>query len=210
MKKILIFISILLISPIDSYAQTSDDINNSILLFCNTGNGKYQKEVTVERGDRIYLNQGSYSQIQQYDIVDVDKELLKNILGKMNSGEKCFEYLLSNSSIERDDTTARVYFNFDNSKLTSASIYILNKLIENVKASKSNYLIEGHTDSVGTTSYNEDLGYRRAKSVIEFFVGNGVNRSQLQGMSEGELKPLETNDTSIGRSYNRRVEIKKL
>ena len=65
----------------------------------------------------------------------------------------------------------------------------------------------GHTDSTGTTSYNQQLSERRADAVTRHLVGDGVERSRTRASGRGELEPIDTNTTSAGRSRNRRVEI---
>ena len=71
---------------------------------------------------------------------------------------------------------------------------------ENFKA-----VIEGHTDSVGTKENNQILSDNRAKSVREYIIENGIEESRLESVGYGELKPIETNDTTVGKASNRRV-----
>ena len=65
----------------------------------------------------------------------------------------------------------------------------------------------GHTDSTGTESYNQQLSERRAEAVTRHLVGDGVERSRTRASGRGELEPVASNSTSVGRSRNRRVEI---
>jgi len=67
--------------------------------------------------------------------------------------------------------------------------------------------IIGHTDSTGTESYNQRLSELRATSVTRFLSRNGVKRSRMLFSGRGELQPIDSNETSSGRSKNRRVEI---
>ena len=71
----------------------------------------------------------------------------------------------------------------------------------------TNILITGHTDFDGTEQYNLDLSERRAKSVSDYTMGQGVNSSRLSVIGLGELEPVATNDTVEGKQLNRRVEI---
>lgn len=64
--------------------------------------------------------------------------------------------------------------------------------------------IIGHTDSIGSQSYNQDLGLRRAKSAKEYFEEMGIIVDMTIG-SEGKLKPMAPNRTEEGRQKNRRV-----
>ena len=66
--------------------------------------------------------------------------------------------------------------------------------------------IEGHTDSQGSASSNQRLSERRANSVRQYLISNGVVEDRLTAKGFGEEKPIDTNRTSKGRSANRRVE----
>jgi outer membrane protein OmpA-like peptidoglycan-associated protein len=68
-------------------------------------------------------------------------------------------------------------------------------------------LIVGHTDSVGSDSYNQALSERRARSVSEFLVTQGVRVARLHSTGRGETEPLGSNATDSGRQANRRVEV---
>lgn len=68
--------------------------------------------------------------------------------------------------------------------------------------------IEGHTDSVGSESYNMDLSNRRASAVRDLLVQRGVASTRLETIGFGETMPIASNDTEAGRLQNRRVEIK--
>jgi len=65
----------------------------------------------------------------------------------------------------------------------------------------------GHTDSTGTESYNQLLSEKRATSVSRYLSRNGVDRNRLRYVGRGEMQPIDSNETSSGRSRNRRVEI---
>ena len=67
--------------------------------------------------------------------------------------------------------------------------------------------VVGHTDSTGSTSYNQQLSERRADSVTRYLVRNGVLRERTRMSGLGETRPVGDNATSAGRSRNRRVEI---
>ena len=67
--------------------------------------------------------------------------------------------------------------------------------------------IEGHTDSVGTDEYNQQLSERRADSVRDFLAENGVPASTITARGFGKTQPVATNDTADGRQRNRRVEL---
>jgi OOP family OmpA-OmpF porin len=67
--------------------------------------------------------------------------------------------------------------------------------------------IEGHTDSIGTDAYNQKLSERRARTVRDHMVGQGIAADRITTRGFGESKPIASNETAEGRAQNRRVEI---
>jgi outer membrane protein OmpA-like peptidoglycan-associated protein len=67
--------------------------------------------------------------------------------------------------------------------------------------------VEGHTDSVGSDDYNQQLSERRAQTVRDYFVQEGINQSAVEAHGYGKSEPIATNDTPEGRQQNRRVEL---
>jgi len=72
---------------------------------------------------------------------------------------------------------------------------------------KSNLLIVGHTDSVGTHTYNEDLSRRRSQAAANYLVAQGLERSRVQTMGLGETEPVNAANTDAAAAQNRRVEV---
>ena len=68
--------------------------------------------------------------------------------------------------------------------------------------------IEGHTDSVGKDDFNMTLSQKRAESVRQYLIGKGISDARLISVGFGETKPIATNNTSLGKAKNRRVELK--
>ncbi len=64
----------------------------------------------------------------------------------------------------------------------------------------------GHTDNLGSDEVNEALSLRRAESVVEFFVENGIDARRLVAEGKGSTDPIADNGTDEGRARNRRVE----
>ena len=72
---------------------------------------------------------------------------------------------------------------------------------------KTAVVVQGHTDSTGTEEHNQGLSERRAHSVVENLVAEGVNRDRIASMGFGESQPVADNSTSEGRRRNRRVDV---
>jgi outer membrane protein OmpA-like peptidoglycan-associated protein len=69
------------------------------------------------------------------------------------------------------------------------------------------FSIEGHTDSIGSTSYNQKLSEDRANAVRKYLIAKGIDADKLTSKGYGKTRPIDTNATSEGRAKNRRVEI---
>ena len=67
--------------------------------------------------------------------------------------------------------------------------------------------IEGHTDSVGSDEFNQQLSERRADTVRDFLAEEGVPASSISAKGFGKSQPVASNDTAEGRQRNRRVEL---
>ena len=99
-------------------------------------------------------------------------------------------------------------FDFDSDVIRSEAATNLRNLAASLeKYPGSDLLIVGHTDSVGTDSYNLRLSERRAESAAAYLVANGVDRSRLRARGLGETEPVAPNDSDAGRGKNRRVEV---
>lgn len=105
-----------------------------------------------------------------------------------------------------------IFFDFDKASLKSESSPELNRLVKLLEENESMRIeISGHTDNIGTRKYNQALSERRARSVYNFLVENGVNGSRLETIGYGKDKPMVSNDDEEdGRELNRRVEFKIL
>lgn len=68
-------------------------------------------------------------------------------------------------------------------------------------------VIEGHTDSVGTDTFNMGLSQSRADSVQAYLVGQGVAAARISSDGKGEGSPVADNESPTGRQQNRRVEV---
>lgn len=68
-------------------------------------------------------------------------------------------------------------------------------------------VIEGHTDSTGTSAVNLPLSQERAQAVSTYFEKNGVDSDKLQAVGKGDKVPLTSNKTKEGKAKNRRVDV---
>jgi OOP family OmpA-OmpF porin len=99
-------------------------------------------------------------------------------------------------------------FEFNKTTLKPGAMNNLYPLVTFLREHPERYvLVEGHTDSIGSESYNLDLSQRRADAVRDFLMRNGVKPEQLTTRGYGKSFPIASNDTEAGRLQNRRVEI---
>lgn len=108
-----------------------------------------------------------------------------------------------------------VEFDFDKTAIRSVDFPTLDRIIKIMKAnSHLKFYIEGHTDAVGNTDYNENLSLNRAKAVLDYFVNNGLdkNRFTILGKGDTELKHAMCRPAEKCEPWknlqNRRVEFK--
>lgn len=72
---------------------------------------------------------------------------------------------------------------------------------------KTAIVVQGHTDSTGSETHNQDLSERRAGAVRNYLVGRGVDAARMTSVGYGEGQPVAGNETAEGRSQNRRVDL---
>lgn len=102
-----------------------------------------------------------------------------------------------------------VHFEFNKSRLMLDSQTVLNKVAESLANEPDvAIIIMGHTDSVGSDSYNERLSQQRAESVVNYLGTRSIKNSRMEAIGYGESKPVADNNTDEGRERNRRVELK--
>src|SRR5690606_9884804 len=101
---------------------------------------------------------------------------------------------------------------FDHADLNADAIAALDELIAGLKSDTrvSRVSVIGHTDSVGSESYNQKLSERRAASAKAHLVSRGIPADQIDTRGEGELNPEYPNDTTESRQKNRRVDVEFL
>ena len=91
-------------------------------------------------------------------------------------------------------------------KTESVSVFVdIIKILNEYPNAK--FTVEGHTDSVGGEKTNQALSEKRANSVRDFLVKEGIGADRLTAIGYGEAKPIATNANRAGRAQNRRVEI---
>ena len=101
-----------------------------------------------------------------------------------------------------------VTFQTNSSDINAGFYEVLNSVAIVLKEYKKTTVdVIGHTDSVGSASYNQQLSEQRARSVAEYLATQQIIPERLLVAGRGESQPIASNDTPEGRAKNRRVEI---
>lgn len=141
-----------------------------------------------------YLFYSGYFDVADQNSVD-NPQVIDIYLSKIKPGERI---VLRN-----------VFFETDSYMLKNESSGELQEVIDLLAQNKEMKVeIGGHTDNVGSHSYNQQLSQKRAKAVIDYLLSKGVNGDRLKFKGYGFSQPLESNETEAGRARNRRTEIK--
>jgi len=109
---------------------------------------------------------------------------------------------------EKVTFAADAFFDFDKSVLKPEGRAKLDDLVSKMSGLNLEVIIAvGHTDSVGSDTYNQKLSIRRSEAVKSYLVSKGVEKNRVYTEGKGEKQPVADNKTSEGRAKNRRVEI---
>ncbi len=117
--------------------------------------------------------------------------------------------------VQRINLSADALFDFDKANLKPAGRASLDRLSHDLRRARQIHGIQvvGHTDSIGSASYNQRLSERRASSVKHHLVNRGVESGIISTRGMGERQPIAPNkrrhgaDNPAGRVQNRRVEV---
>jgi len=155
-------------------------------------------EIFLEKGaeyDLKFSSGGYLSKIVSYDLRDLDEYKTEKL-------DVNLQHLLGAKL-----NLKNIFFATAKADLLPTSYVELKKLLK-IMSDYPNIVVEiaGHTDSHGSDSYNKDLSQRRAQSVVNYLVENGISEEQFVAHGYGEEVPIATNKTEEGRQLNRRVE----
>lgn len=104
-----------------------------------------------------------------------------------------------------------IRFAFDSYTLTNEAQQVLRTVgdaLMSPELGSYKFLVEGHTDSVGSDSYNQELSEKRAEAAKNYLVGLGVEHTRLYTIGKGEQELIDPQHPDSGR--NRRVQFVNL
>lgn len=114
------------------------------------------------------------------------------------------------ATTERFSLAADTLFDFDKAEIKPDGRVRMDEIISwlNQRGAELGVVVStGHTDSIGSDEYNMKLSERRAESVKDYLVSQGVDANRIRTEGMGERQPAADNKTNDGRAENRRVLI---
>ena len=219
-KKILLRGSVYSINPIKFDNNTAFNENIKVQLFIKGDddyylasegqtdlNGEYSFLVDDNSDYKVMVNSN-----KSEDFIMVNSTDLKNNeSGTLNLMAMSIDYIPTDAFTIND-----VYYSFNDYQLTEEAKLSISKQLLPFMNNNQNITIEiaSHTDSKGDDEYNFILSQKRAQSVVDFLVYNGIDPSRLKAKGYGESMPITANllpdgsDNENGRSQNRRTEFR--
>lgn len=164
--------------------------------------------LNAQAGDVVSISSGN----------PTSEDIIQGFLGEPQTGGDGVKYrgirMIDRSKptgchVNNQAVALKIQFAFDSAELEDVgqgTVEQVAKAMNSDVLSKCKFLIEGHTDSVGGESYNQQLSERRAFSVLQVLQKTGVSASRLQAIGLGESTPL--NSTNLASAENRRVQFK--
>jgi outer membrane protein OmpA-like peptidoglycan-associated protein len=142
---------------------------------------------------------GSYMDAQR-------KDFQKVLADEINSGAIELHQLPEHNLMVT--MTSQTAFEVDSTSIQPGFHSTMDKIAQVVnKYGKTHLSIVGHTDSTGSRAYNQKLSERRATSIQQYLYNKKVIPQRMTVYGLGEDKPRADNNTKVGRTLNRRVEI---
>lgn len=163
-------------------------------------------------GNEIDERRAELAKIAKEEKVEVYSEdvTTSNIViteqNKQNDTAKKAEVIGDSFTVISDDNQ----FNIGSSSLNPKSTQVFTKFAQQYKDSDKKLLIIGHTDDSGVSSFNQKLSEERARNVGQIFNNQGIKQANIYYLGAGEMNPIADNNSEIGASKNRRVEIVEL
>jgi outer membrane protein OmpA-like peptidoglycan-associated protein len=137
----------------------------------------------------------------------VSQSIFSDLTAALSDSKEIDSQYLSDDSIQLRLAGDSV-FAFGSANVRPDQIAALEKVTTVLQHYPQSHIeIVGYTDNVGAPQYNKMLSAKRADSVADIFIKQGISATAIQTRGEGADKPVADNHTASGRSQNRRVEI---
>lgn len=170
--------------------------------YLTIGNFKSNKETT---GIRFSFIPDTVEDTKQSSYLYIDDVSVKPI---KNSGGQQFLNNVAQLSKGSTFVLNKVHFAFDKSDILPESFPFLDSLALYLTQKKSiKILLSGHTDNIGSDTYNVDLSFKRAQAISNYLQSKGIEVSRIGCYGYGASKPISPGNSPADRRENRRVEL---
>ena len=192
--------------------MSADFMPNGMTLLATKNNEPLVSFVQYGKGGVVFLRPFEFKD-KMYDGELLRWKLMFYLMNRMYNEqpkEALNEVIVVESEAvveEKVITLHNLNFEYKSYELKKDSVQNLNPIVEYWKAKPSTKLsVVGHTDNIGSNSYNDNLSSQRADSVKKELVKMGIPADLITTKGLGESNPIATNLTDNGRALNRRVE----
>ncbi|MBE9510660.1 MAG: OmpA family protein [Bacteroidetes bacterium] len=190
-------------SPVVAKLEVIDmDINQVVATtISDRSDGFYSVKLGEKKDYGIEITAQGY--LVYLDILEVEEDL--------GSNEFFRNFLLKPIEVGEKVILKNIFFEFSKAVLTSDSYIELGRILKLMSTNPGLRIeISGHSDNIGSYAYNQKLSEQRAKTVVDYLVGLGIDPARLEYAGYASSQPVASNDTEEGRAQNRRVEFKIL
>ncbi|MCK5823120.1 MAG: OmpA family protein [Bacteroidales bacterium] len=191
------------LKPISAQIEIVDNDKNEVVLNYTTNSESGKFLVSLPSGKNYGMTVKATDYLFHSENFNIPKatayqEFDKDIM--LNNIKKDAKIILKNVFFDAGKATLR--------PTSYAELGRLTKLLNDIPTLRIE--ISGHTDNTGSLQTNKKLSESRAKSVVDFIIAEGIDKSRLEYKGYAYFQPIATNDTEDGRQKNRRVEFKIL
>ncbi len=178
-----------ILTPLDNSPNTTSYTNSNTGLFIVSLKTDIRYALTIDKDD--YLFHSEY-----FDMPNVPVDEPFEIIIDLQKVEVGKSVVLNN-----------IFFDTDKFELKEESKTELEKLRVFLQDNQAIRIeIAGHTDDMGSSTYNLTLSENRAKSVANYLIQNGIAEDRLTYKGYGDIRPIASNDSEEGKATNRRTE----
>ena len=182
----------------DATVKVLDKDGNIIKEVKSDASGKYEAcDIPFGSYDITATRKGYMFKLDHFDIdeshaetgLDKDMELKKFVVG--------MKIALEN-----------IYYDVAKATLRDESVAELERLVQIMNENPTLVIeIGGHTDSDGSSSYNQRLSQDRSQSVVDYLLEAAIPTDRMEAKGYGEEQPIAPNDTKENKQLNRRTEL---
>lgn len=190
-----------LLAPIIIAMMATGCASTSETLVDEVAETKNQEDVSITLDENGFIT-------DEVAIISISEESYFNEMDKILTEDG---FSMRVDEVSKDDKAKVlddniIYFSFDSSKITDEMKRTIEAQLAFLKKyPKIKVILEGHTDERGSNAYNVVLGEKRAKAVKEILLKSGISDSQIEIISYGEMKPLDSSTGEMSWKKNRRV-----